>query len=228
MYYCLGLAPNSRWVEAWQPARAAARARRCLTGAARARACTEFEYETRTSWRRARRVMGQTEVMAAGDHPRFLVTNLPARGFRADADRPRFTPPRLDEEFYGGRGEMENVRQQPTLDLAADRLSTHYLASHPRRLWRATGAYLLLERGRSWGRAGPELARATAGSGRLKLLQVAAQVTVSVRRVSVRLSRADPWQGLLRWCQQRLQAPASGCGRRAPTAPRLHGHRSTP
>ena len=210
VYYCLGLAQNRRLVAALQPALADARARRCLTGAASARAFTEFEYETRTSWSRARRVIGKAEVMAAGDNPRFVVTNLPACGFRGETDRTRFTPARLYEEFYCGRGEMENVLKQQTLDLAADRLSTHYLASNPLRLWLATFAYLLLERVRTWGLAGTELARATAGSVRLKLLKVAAQVTVSVRRVYVRLSSAYPWPALFRLCQHRLQAAASG------------------
>jgi len=111
------------------------------------------------------------------------VTNLPARGFRGDPDRPRFTASRLYEEFYWARGEMENLLKQQVLDLQADRLSTHYLASNQLRLWLATLAYLLMERVRALGLAGTELAQATAGSVRLKLLKVAAQVTVSVRRV---------------------------------------------
>ena len=40
-----------------------------------------------------------------------------------------------------------------------------------------------MERVRALGLAGTELAQATVGSVRLKLLKVAAQVTVSVRRV---------------------------------------------
>ena len=212
VYYCLGLAKNSVLIDQLQPALADARARRCLSGAASARTFTEFEYQTQKSWRRARRVIGKAEVLAAGDNPRFVVTNLPARGFQGDKDRARFSPQRLYEEFYCGRGEMENVLKQQTLDLAADRLSTHYLASNQLRLWLATFAYLLLERVRAWGLAGTELAAATVGSVRLKLLKVAAQVTVSVRRVYVRLSSAYPWPELFRICHRRLRAlaPASG------------------
>jgi hypothetical protein len=211
-YYCLGLAKNSVLIEELQPALAAARARRCLTGAASAREFTEFEYQTQESWSRARRVIGKAEVLAAGDNPRFIVTNLPARGFKGDPDRGRFSPQRLYEEFYCGRGDMENVLKQQTLDLAADRMSTHHLASNQLRLWLATFAYLLLERVRAWGLAGTELAAATVGSVRLKLLKVAAQVTVSVRRVYVRLSSAYPWQAVFRHCHRRLMAwaPASG------------------
>lgn len=49
---------------------------------------------------------------------------------------------------------MENLLKQQTLDLQADRLSTHYLASNQLRLWLATLAYLLLERLRTRGLAG--------------------------------------------------------------------------
>lgn len=212
VYYGVGLAKNSVLIERLAPALADARARRCLTGATSVRVFTEFEYQTQTSWSRERRVIGKAEVMAAGDNPRFVVTNLPARGFKGDPDRARFTPQRLYEEFYCARGEMENVLKQQTLDLKADRLSTHHLASNQLRLWLATLAYLLVERVRAWGLGGTELARATVGSVRLKLLKVAAQVSVSVRRVYVRLSSAYPGQPLFRLCHRRLRAlaPASG------------------
>jgi hypothetical protein len=206
IYYGLGLAKNSVLIGRLGPALAQARARRCLSGAPSARVFSEFEYRTRKTWSRARRVIGKAEVMAAGDNPRFVVTNLPAQGFPGDKDRGRFTPQRLYEEFYCGRGEMENVLKQQTLDLAADRLSTHYLASNQLRLWLTTLAYLLLERVRTLGLAGTELARSTAGNVRLKLLKVAAQVRVSVRRVYLQLSSAYPLQELFRLCHRRLRA----------------------
>ena len=83
---------------------------------------------------------------------------------------------------------MENVLKQQTLELQADRLSTHFLASNQLRLWLATLAYLLMERLRALGLAGTELAQATVGSVRLKVLKVAAQVRISVRRVYVQLN----------------------------------------
>ena len=70
---------------------------------------------------------------------------------------------------------MENVLKQQTLDLKADRLSTHYLASNQLRLWLASFAYLLMERLRALGLAGTELAQATVGSVRLRLLKVNAR-----------------------------------------------------
>ncbi len=212
VHYCLGLAKNSVLIERLGPALASAQMRWCLSGAANVREFTEFEYQTVRSWSRARRVIGKAEVTAQGRNPRFVVTNLPAKAFKGDQDKTRFTPARLYEELYCARGEMENVLKQQVLDLRADRMSTHYLASNQLRLWFAAFAYLLLERVRTVGLGGTDLARATVGSIRLKLLKVAAQVRVSVRRVSVQLSSAYPLQTLFRLCHRRLMAlaPASG------------------
>ncbi len=191
---------------------AGAQMRWCLSGAARVREFAEFEYQTVKSWSRARRVIGKAEVTPQGQNPRFLVTNLPARSFQGDQEATRFIPARLYEELYCARGEMENVLKQQVLDLQADRMSTHHLASNQLRLWLATFAYLLMERLRTLGLAGTELARATAGGVRLKLLKVAGQVRVIVRRVYVQLSSAHPLQDLFRLCHRRLRAlpPASG------------------
>jgi len=205
VYYCFGLGRNSR-LEAMIPdALATARARRCLTGAASAREFKDLAYQTLKTWSQARRVVAKAEVMAAGDNPRFVVTNLPQEGFRGE-DRERFCAARLYEEVYCARGNMENQLKQQVLDLRADRMSTHYLASNQLRLWLATLAYLLLDRLRTLCLQDTELAHATVGTIRLRLLKVAAQVTMSVRRVYVRLCSAFPFQGLFRRCVQRLMA----------------------
>lgn len=205
VYYCVGLPKNSVLIAHLQPALVAARMRHCLTGAP-VREFAEFTYQTQQTWSRARRVIGKAEVNGLGDNPRFVVTNLPARGFAGEPDRERFLPSRLYEEVYCARGTMENQLKQQTLDLQADRLSTHHLASNQLRLWLATLAYLLVERLRTLGLAGTEWARATAGSVRLKVLKVAAQVRVSVRRVYIQLNSAYPWQGLFRRCHRQLLA----------------------
>jgi len=150
-------------------------------------------------------VIGKAEVMRAGDNPRFVVTSLPAEGFATDAEPTRFTPARLYEECYCARGDLENQLKQQVLDLRADRLSTHHLGSNQLRLWLSTLAYLLLERLRAVGLAGTELAQATAGSLRVKLLKVAAQVRISVRRVYVQLSSAWPWRETFGLCARRLR-----------------------
>ncbi len=212
VYYCLGLGRNPVLIEKLGPALVAARMRYCLCGAPSVREFAQFEYQTQKSWSRPRRVVGKAELTAGEDNPRFIVTNLPRKGFKAEEDRERFTPARLYEEFYCARGEMENVLKQQVLDLEADRMSTHHLASNQLRLWLASFAYQLLERVRALGCRGTQLARATAGSIRLKLLKVAARVTVSVRRVYIQLSSAYPWQDLFRRCHARLMrlAPADG------------------
>lgn len=204
VYYCLGLQQNPRLVERLGPAMGEARLRQCLCGGVAVRVFAEFDYRTLKSWTRERRVIGKAEVTAQGDNPRFVVTNLPAGGFAREPDRERFQPARLYEEIYCARGQMENVLKQQVLDLAADRMSTHHLASNQLRLWLASFAYLLLERLRAIGCRGTELARATAGTIRLRLLKVAAQVTVSVRRVYVQLSSAYPLSDLFRLCHARL------------------------
>jgi len=212
LYYCLGFAKNSALVEHLGAALARAQMRWCLCGGSPVREFTEFMYQTARSWSRARRVIGKAEVTTQGPNPRFVVTNLPAQGFKGDVEATRFTPARLYEELYCARGEMENVLKQQVLDLRADRMSTHYLASNQLRLWLAAFAYLLLERLRRWGLIGTELAQATVGSVRLKLLKVAAQVRLSARRVYVQLSSAYPLQSLFRLCHQRLMALASASG----------------
>ena len=64
---------------------------------------------------------------------------------------------------------------------------------------------------RTQGLSGTELERATAGSLRIKLLKVAAQVRVSVRRVYVQMSSAFPLREIFALCHERLMrlAPAS-------------------
>lgn len=213
VYYCLGLAKNPVLIEHLGPALAEARARWCLTGAESVRVFGEFSYQTQKSWSRSRRVIGKAEVMAAGENPRFVVTTLPPDNFREGrpADPTRFAARRLYEELYCARGEMENVLKQQVLDLEGDRMSTHYLASNQLRLWLATFAYLLIERLRTLTLQGTELVTATAGTIRLRLLKVAARVTVSVRRVYVQLSSAFPLQALFRQVQRRLrQIDATG------------------
>ena len=212
VYYCLGFARNEALINRLDPVLSDARAARCLCGAAMVRRFTDFEYQTVRSWEHARRMVAKAEVGTQVEDSRFVVTNLPAAGFREDQDRARFTAERLYEQLYCGRGEMENVLKQQVLDLEGDRMSTHYLASNQLRLWLSTLAYLLLERVRTAGCQGTELGRATAGSIRRKLLKVAAQVRISVRRVYVQMSSAYVWADLFRLCHRRLMTLCSPSG----------------
>ncbi len=212
VYYFLGLAKNPVLIEKLGPTMAQARARHCLTGSASVRVFSEFEYRTLESWSCSRRVIGKAEVMNEGENPRFVVTNLPAKGFKDDKDPTRFKPARLYEELYCARGDMENMLKQQVLDLKGDRMSTAHLASNQLRVWESTFAYLLLERVRTQGLGGTELERATVGSVRLKLLKVAAQVRVSVRRVYVQVNGSFALQALFRLCHRRLMRLAAPAG----------------
>ena len=86
------------------------------------------------------------------------------------------------------------------------------MGSNQLRLWLSTLAYLLMDRMRAVGLAGTDLANATAGSIRLKLFKVAAQVTISLRPVPVQLSSAWPWRQTFALCAQRLGGADLWCG----------------
>ena len=203
VYYVVGLAKNSVLVERLSPSLADARAKACLSGG-QARVFQQFQYETEKTWSRERRVVGKAEITPQGENPRFVVTNLPEAGFAKDADPERFLSRRLYEEVYCERGNMENVLKQQVLDLKGDRMSTHFMASNQLRLWFSSLAYLLVERLQALTLQGTDLATATAGTIRIKVLKVAASLKVSVRRVYVQLSSAFPWQRYWRWSSQQL------------------------
>jgi len=212
VYYVLGLKKNVVLVKRIEQLLFWAALKRCLCGPEGNREFTEFEYQTRDSWTKERRVVAKAEVTAEGANPRFVVTNLPAEGWVGEKGASRFTPQGIYEEEYCPRGNMENILKQQVLDLGADRMSTHHLASNQLRLWLATFAYLLLERLRTLTLVGTVLAKATVGTIRVKLLKVAAAVTVSVRRVHVQLCSAFPLQEIFRTCQRRLMTLRSASG----------------
>lgn len=203
VHYVLGLGKNSVLVQRVERGLFWAAARRCLTGLA-SREFSEFEYQTVHSWSRARRVVAKAEVTLEGANPRFVVTNLPPEGFGTGALGARV----VYEEVYCARGNMENVLKQQTLDLQADRMSTHHLVSNQLRLWLASFAYLLLERLRALSLQGTELANATAGTIRVRLLKVAAALRLSVRRVYVQFCSAFPLQEIFALSLKRLKATA--------------------
>jgi Transposase DDE domain group 1 len=196
VYYCLGLARNSRLVELIEQKFARVRESAILCGGV-ARGFTEFQYQTLKSWTRSRRVIAKAEVLQDKANPRFIVTNLPAKGFDQDPDSlDRFGAQKCYENFYCARGDMENQIKQQYLDLEADRTSTHWMASNQLRLWFSAFALLLIQRLRTLALRGTQLANATAGTIRQRLLKIGAMVTVSTRRVYVRLASAFPLQSL--------------------------------
>jgi hypothetical protein len=202
VHYVFGLARNKRLQEMLAPElakvraahdEACARARHEGREEPRsARGFAELQYRTLESWSRTRRVIGKAEITGGKDNPRFIVTDLTGQEDWA-VDLPAFASGRdLYERFYCARGDMENRIKEQQLDLFADRTSTTPMASNQLRLWLSTFAYLLLARLRGVALQGTVLARATAGTIRLRLLKIGALVSVSVRRVHIRLAGAFP------------------------------------
>ena len=107
---------------------------------------------------------------------------------------------------------MENQIKQQYLDLEADRTNSHWMASNQLRLWFSAFALLLFQRLRTLGLQGTELAHATAGTIRQRLLKIGAMVTVSTRRVYIRLASAFPLQNVFAQAHRALAewAPEEG------------------
>ena len=169
--YVIGLTLNSRLVETigWELADAQAEAER--RGRA-ARRFAAFPYTTLTSWSRKHRVVAKAEHLPGKANPRFVVTSLPET----------FSARTVYERVYCPRGNMENAIKEQQLDLFSDRTSGSRFAANQLRLLFSAFASILFNALR---RAlhGTPLARATAGTLRLKLLKIGARVTVSIRRL---------------------------------------------
>jgi hypothetical protein len=147
-----------------------------------ARAFGEFFYGTRSSWSQRRRVVAKAERLAKGENPRFVVTSLIAE---------RWPAQQLYEGLYCARGEMEN-RIKEQLSLFSDRLSTETMRANQLRLYFSSLGYVLVQALRRLALQGTEWAKAQAGTIRLRLLKIAAEVRLTARRIWVRYSRAYP------------------------------------
>jgi hypothetical protein len=207
VFYCLGLARNERLQKELQASFEGLKAQISAgTLQSPCRCFTEFEYATRDSWSRPRRVIGKAEVLAAGDNPRFIVTSLPADGWGEPTQAARFAPAALYERLYCGRGDMENRIKEQQLDLFADRTSTHWLAPNQLRLWFSAFAHLMMSPLQAEVLAGTALEGASIGQIRLRLFKIAARVRVSVRRIHIELCSAYPFKALFAVVHQRLRA----------------------
>ncbi|TVR84911.1 MAG: IS1380 family transposase, partial [Rhodospirillales bacterium] len=113
----------------------------------------------------------------------------------------------LYEKLYCARGEMENRIKECQLDLWADRTSAATMKANQLRLWFSSFAYVLMEALQRLGLAHTDLAKATCGSIRLKLLKIGARVTISVRRIKIAFASACPFQDTFALAYARLRAP---------------------
>jgi hypothetical protein len=148
-----------------------------------ARVFRDFDWSTKESWSRRRRVIGKAEWTRGEANPRFLVTSLKADDWRAKP---------LYEKLYCARGEMENRIKECQGDLFADRTSTATMRANQLRLWLASMAYALLCALRRIGLAHTPFANATCGTIRLKLLKLGALIKISARRVRIAFASACP------------------------------------
>jgi hypothetical protein len=128
----------------------------------------------------APRMIAKAEHNVQGANPRFVVTNL------------RDAPQALYERMYCARGDMENRIKECQLGLFADRTSCHLWWPNQFRLLLASLAYVLMERLRTLGLAGTDLARAQVWTLRCRLLKVGAVIVRNTRRIRFFLASAFP------------------------------------
>ena len=192
--YVLGLARNQRLRRIIGRQMHEAQMLHSATGNA-ARIFAEFDYTTRKSWSRPRRVVAKAEYLDKGENPRFIVTSLSADQWAAQD---------LYEKFYCARGEMEN-RIKEQMCLFADRLSTDEMRGNQLRLYFSALAYTLVEALRRLALKGTEWAEAQVDTVRRKLFKIGAIVRVSVRRIVLEMSSAYPWKDIYARAYQALR-----------------------
>ena len=181
--YLFGLARNSRLQKIVGKQMHEAKLEHAATGKA-ARVFTEFDYQTRKSWARPRRVVAKAEYLDKGENPRFVVTSLIADQWAARE---------LYEKFYCQRCEMEN-RIKEQMCLFAYRLSTEEMKGNQLRLYLSALAYTLVEALRRLALKGTEWAEAQVDTIRLKLFKIGALVRISARRVWLEMNSFYPWK----------------------------------
>jgi len=182
--FLFGLAKNERLVAEIASELAAAEEESKITGQP-ARRFKEFQWSTRDSWSRPRRIIAKAEWTGGSANPRFVVTSLSLE----DA-----APQRLYEEIYCARGDMENRIKECQLDLFADRTSAATMRANQLRLWFASMAYVLLCALRRLALQQTQFAKATCGTIRLKLLKIGALVRTSFRRIKFAMASGYPYQ----------------------------------
>ncbi len=196
--YVFGLARNDRLAAEieWHMERARAESQR--TGEP-ARRFKDFQWTTRKSWSRRRRVVAKAEWTQGEANPRFIVTSLS----RAEVEGRH-----LYEKIYCARGDMENRIKECQIDMFADRTSAATMRANRLRLWLSSMAYVLLCALRRIGLKHTRFAKASCGSIRLALLKIGAVVTISVRRIKIAMASGCPYQHDFRQAHALLDAAA--------------------
>ncbi len=194
--YILGVARNPRLEDQVAPMLGIAKDRFEKRGRT-VRLYGYFDWSTRDSWSRTRRVIAKGEYSGMGANPRFVVTSLPCRTIK-DARH-------LYRKVYCARGDMENRIKEQQLYLFADRTSAHTMRANQVRLYMSSIAYVLLAAIRRLALKGTKMARAQCDTIRLRLLKIGARIRVSVRRVWIHMSSAYPEADLFLLALRRLR-----------------------
>jgi hypothetical protein len=143
------------------------------------------------SWKRERRVVFKTEVMAEGENVRFVLTSRTEEG------------PQALYEWYIDRGEAEGWVKDLKNACRSDRLSCHRFWANQFRLLLHAAAYWLLDTLRRW-LVGAGLARRQLDTLRLEVLKVGGRVYQWASRVRLRLASSHPGQALWELLAPRL------------------------
>jgi hypothetical protein len=184
--YVLGLARNTRLEGMLADEMEQSRAESKRTSLA-FRSYKDFEYQTRESWSRARRVVGKAEYLIDKPNARFVVTSLSPEAFDAQT---------LYEIEYCGRGDMENRIKEQKSFLFSDRTSASTMHANQLRLWFSSVAYLLMSALRRLALKGTDLAKAQCDTIRLKLFKIGARITITARKIWISLSSSYPLANL--------------------------------
>lgn len=180
VHYVLGLAKNPRLLALAAPLLAEAAAQYATTKRF-VRRFTWLSYAAET-WSRQRDVVLKVEHSERGENPRFLVTTLG-----------EFDPGLIYDRAFCPRGQSENFIKDFKNALSADRLSCHRFVANAFRLFLHAVAYRLMHALRAASAVVvPVLGRLQMDTLRLRLLKVATLVSMSVRRILVRMPRAFP------------------------------------
>lgn len=198
--FIFGLARNVRLVGAIKRELVLARRASRRSGRAERRFAVLDGWDTRDGWATPRKVVAKAEWLDDKANPRFVVTSL----HWSDGDARQ-----LYEDVYCARGEMENRIKECQADLFAGRTSAASMRANQLRLWFAAFAYVVLAALRRIGLADTELAQATCGTIRLKLLKIGALITKSVRRVKIAFASSCPHQVTFAIAQDRLRKAAA-------------------
>jgi len=206
--YLFGLAKNKRLITKIGTELDQARDEMKKTGTV-ARVFADFTWSTLKSWSAKRRVVAKAEVLPPTDktssdpekptagkaNPRFVVTSL-------SADEVAAQP--LYEDRYCARGDMENRIKDKQLDLFGTRTSAASMRANQLRLWLSGFAYTLIKALQRIALAGTTFENASPQRLRLSLLKIAAQITLSARRLRAAMTSACPHKAEFTIAYQRL------------------------